>query len=49
MSEIKTEGIILKMIPYKDHHRIVQIFTPDSGIISLLAKGVSRPKMQALL
>jgi DNA repair protein RecO (recombination protein O) len=49
MSEIKTEGIILKMIPYKDHHRIIQIFTPDSGIISLLAKGVSRPKMQALL
>ena len=49
MSEIKTEGIILKMIPYKDHHRIVQILTPDSGILSLLAKGVSRPKMQALL
>ena len=49
MSENKTEGIILKMIPYKDHHRIIQILTPDSGIISLLAKGVSRPKMQALL
>ncbi len=49
MSEIKTEGIILKMIPYKDHHRIIQILTPDSGILSLLAKGVSKPKMQALL
>ncbi len=49
MSEIKTEGIILKMIPYKDHHRIMQILTPDSGILSLMAKGVSKPKMQSLL
>ena len=49
MSEIKTEGIILKMIPYKDHHRVVQMLTPDSGILSLLAKGVSKPKMQSLL
>lgn len=49
MSEIKTEGIILKMIPYKDHHRIIQMLTPDHGILSLLAKGVSRPKLQSLL
>lgn len=37
------------MIPYKDHHRIIQILTPDSGILSLMAKGVSKPKMQSLL
>jgi DNA repair protein RecO (recombination protein O) len=49
MSEIKTEGIILKMIPYKDHHRILQILTPDSGVLSFLAKGVSKPKLQSLL
>ena len=49
MSEIKTEGIILKMVPYKDHHRIMQILTPDSGILSLMAKGVSKPKLQSLL
>ena len=49
MSEIKTEGIILKMIPYKDHHRIMQILTPDCGILSLMAKGVSKPKLQSLL
>lgn len=49
MSEIKTEGIILKMIPYKDHHRVIQLLTPHQGILSLLAKGVSKPKMQALL
>lgn len=49
MSEIKTEGIILKMIPYKDHHRVIQLLTPDHGILSLLAKGVSKPKLQSLL
>jgi DNA repair protein RecO (recombination protein O) len=49
MSEIKTEGIILKMVPYKDHHRILQILTPGSGMISMMAKGVSKPKLQSLL
>ncbi len=49
MSEIKTEGIILRATPYKDHHRIMQILTPDSGILSLMAKGVSKPKLQSLL
>lgn len=49
MSEIKTEGIILKVTPYKDHHRIVQIFTPDSGALSVMAKAVSKPSLQSLL
>jgi DNA repair protein RecO len=49
MSEIKTEGIILKITPYKDHHRVIQILTPDQGILSFLAKGVSNPKLQSLL
>lgn len=49
MGEIKTEGIILRITPYKDHHRIIQIFTPDNGILSLFAKGISKPKLQSLL
>ncbi len=49
MSEIKTEGIILKTVPYKDHHKIIKILTPDSGIISLMAKGVTKPKLLSLL
>lgn len=49
MSDIKTEGIILKIIPYKDHDRIIQILTHESGMISLLAKGVLKPKLHALL
>jgi DNA repair protein RecO (recombination protein O) len=49
MSEIKTEGIILKITPYKDHQRIIQILTRDSGIVSLMAMGVSKPKIQSLL
>ena len=49
MSEIKTEGIILKTVPYKDHHKIIKILTPDSGILSLMAKGVTKPKLLSLL
>jgi DNA repair protein RecO (recombination protein O) len=49
MGEIKSEGIILKTTPYKDHHRIIQIFTPNDGLLSLFAKGISRPKLQSLL
>lgn len=49
MAEIKTEGVILKVTPYKDHHRIVHLFTPHEGVLSFLAKGISKPKMQSLL
>jgi DNA repair protein RecO len=49
MSEIKTEGIILKITPYKDHQRILQVLTRDSGILSLMAMGVAKPKIQSLL
>jgi len=49
VAEIKTEGIVLKVIPYKDHHRIVHLFTPHEGVLSFLAKGVSKPQLQSLL
>ena len=49
MGEIKSEGIILKITPYKDHHRVIQIFTPTDGMLSLFARGVSKPRLQSLL
>jgi len=47
--EIKTEGIILRVIPFKETHRIVTLFSQEAGIISLLAKKISTPEKLALL
>ncbi|MGR3973025.1 MAG: DNA repair protein RecO [Candidatus Rhabdochlamydia sp.] len=38
MSEIKTEGIILKTIPYQEKKSIVTLLTKDHGIISLFVR-----------
>ena len=32
------EGVLLQTIPYSGRQRILKIFTPDSGLISLIAK-----------
>lgn len=34
------EGILLQAIPYLGSHRILKIFTPDDGLISLMAKHI---------
>ncbi|MBF8263423.1 MAG: putative repair protein recO [Parachlamydiales bacterium] len=34
------EGILLQTIPYLGSHRILKIFTPDAGLISLMAKHI---------
>jgi DNA repair protein RecO (recombination protein O) len=49
MRSLKSEGIILKIIPYQDHHRIIQLLTPEHGFMSLLAKGATKPRLQSLL
>lgn len=40
----EVEGIILKETPYKEHSKILQIFTKEHGLISVMAKGVKSPK-----
>jgi len=44
MTEIKTEAIILKAIPFKETSKIVRIYTKDKGKIAVIARGASRRK-----
>ncbi len=34
-----TQGIIVKAVPYQDFHRIITLFTPDKGLLSLFVRG----------
>jgi len=38
----KTEGITLQSIPYKERQKIITVFTKEKGIITLIAKGISK-------
>ena len=49
MTEEHVEGIILRATPFKDRDRIVTLFTPQMGMISLLAKKISTSEKMALL
>lgn len=42
--EEKTEGIVLKAIPFKENDRILSLFTPDQGVMSLYVRGLSKKK-----
>jgi DNA repair protein RecO (recombination protein O) len=44
MHEKRVEGIVLKAIPFKESDRILSIFTPDRGIISLFVKRISKSR-----
>ena len=44
MNEEKTEGIVLKAIPFKENDRILSLFTPDRGVMSLYVRGLSKKK-----
>src|SRR5690348_14419421 len=44
MRQYKTEAIILRRTNYGEADRILNVLTPDHGKISLIAKGVRRPK-----
>jgi hypothetical protein len=48
MKEEQAEGIVLKSIDYKEQERIITLFTPDSGVISLIVKSVADRKRLAL-
>jgi len=44
-----TEGIILRVIPFRDHDQIVFLFTHDAGFIKLLCKGSRRQRQEAFV
>ncbi len=43
------EGVVLKSLLFKENHRIVTLFTKQSGLISFIAKRVKSPEKMALL
>lgn len=45
---IKTEGIVLSEIRYKDTSKILNIYTKKLGKISVMAQGAYRPKSQLI-
>lgn len=48
MQSEKCEGIVLRSQEYKERERIVSIFSREHGVISLIAKGMSRKKPELL-
>ena len=40
----KIKGIVIKEIAYKETSKIIEVFTEDEGIISIMAKGAKRIK-----
>lgn len=42
--EIKTEGIVLQSVDYKDNDKILTIFSPSMGRVTVGAKGVKKSK-----
>lgn len=44
MNQLVTDGIVLSRTNYGEADRIIKLLTPDHGKISLLARGVRKPK-----
>ena len=44
MKQIVTQGIVLSRTDYQEADRILTVLTPDRGKLSIIAKGVRRPK-----
>lgn len=40
------EGIVIKAIPFKDHDRILTVFTSEQGLVKLLIKGAESPRQK---
>lgn len=44
MNQIVTEALVLKRLDFKEHDRILTLLTSDQGKVSVIAKGVKKPK-----
>lgn len=42
MAAYKSKGIVLRSIRYGEADRILDLYTPDSGLVSVIAKGIRR-------
>ncbi len=45
---LKTEGIVLKELRYRDTSKILSVYTKKYGKISIMARGAYRPKSQMI-
>lgn len=46
--EEKQEGLVLCNLDYKERERIITLFTPESGLMSLIVKNITRKKSHLL-
>lgn len=44
MNQLVTDGIVLARTNYGEADRIIRVLTPDSGKVSLMTRGVRKPK-----
>ena len=44
MAVYKSKGIVLRSIRYGEADRILDLYTPEAGLISAIAKGIRRTK-----
>lgn len=42
------EGLVLRSLDYRDHQKIITLFTKTRGVISLIVKGISQKKSHLL-
>lgn len=47
-SEERHEGLVLRSIDFRDRQKILTLFTPTMGMISLIVKGINRKKSHLL-
>ncbi|HSX03991.1 MAG TPA: DNA repair protein RecO [Rhabdochlamydiaceae bacterium] len=45
MKEENSEAIVLRSFDYQEHQRIITLFTPDSGLIQLIVKGINQKNL----
>ena len=45
---LRTEGIVLKEMRYRDTSKILNVFTKDYGKLNVMARGAYRPKSQLI-
>ena len=48
MANIKVYGMVMFCADYREHDKMLTIFTPDNGSISVLSRSCKRPKSQLL-
>lgn len=48
MEEKRAEGVVLRATPFKENDRILSVFTPDHGVVSLYVRGLSKSKPQGV-